>query len=339
MTTHRMDIFIDPRYADEYQRHPLTLVDVGARGGVKQDWRAARRHLRVLGFEPDRREYDRLVAAGRNSGSQDAYFNIALHDRRGSIPLYIARDRGLSSIFEPDRAFIDAFPEAQRFDLEEVENVEVDTLDNQLATRGLDDVDFIKADTQGSELFVLKGAAQALAASALGVEVEVEFTPIYRDQPTFADVDAFMRGLGYLLFDLKPCYWKRAAGWTLGGPYGQIVWADALYLRSVPGLRHALAQMPQERRRSKVLRAISVALLYGYADYALELSRSFDDVLSPADRALIERRLREGAGPHGPLPLFPGRRRIASALRKLWKLCRVPNEGWSVSDPSVGNRD
>ena len=28
MTAHDMDIFIDPRYADEYQRHPLTLVDV-----------------------------------------------------------------------------------------------------------------------------------------------------------------------------------------------------------------------------------------------------------------------------------------------------------------------
>jgi FkbM family methyltransferase len=339
MTAHEMDIFIDPQYADEYQRHPLTLVDVGARGGVKHDWQAARRHLRVLGFEPDRREYDRLVAAARSTGSRDAYFNVALHDRRGSIPLYLARDRGLSSIFEPDRAFLDAFPEAHRFDLEEVENVEVDTLDDQLATRRIDDVDFIKADTQGSELFVLKGASQALARSALGVEVEVEFTPIYRGQPTFADVDAFMRGLGYLLFDLKPCYWKRAAGWTLGGPYGQIVWADALYLRSVPGLRDALAAMPHERRRSKVLRAISVALLYGYADYALELSRSFDDVLSPDDRALIERRLREGAEPRGPLPLFPGRRRIASALRKLWKICRVPNEGWSVSDPSVGNRD
>jgi FkbM family methyltransferase len=339
MTAHEMDIFIDPHYADEYQRHPLTLVDVGARGGVKHDWQAARRHLRVLGFEPDRREYERLVAAARSSGSQDAYFNVALHDRRGSVPLYLARDRGLSSIFEPDRAFLDQFPEAQRFDLEEVENVEVDTLDDQLGTRGIDDVDFIKADTQGSELFVLKGASQVLAGSALGVEVEVEFTPIYRGQPTFADVDAFMRGLGYLLFDLKPCYWKRAAGWTLGGPYGQIVWADALYLRSVPGLRDALAAMPQERRRSKVLRAISVALIYGYADYALELSRSFDDVLSPDDRALIERRLREGAEPRGPLPRFPGRRRIASAFRKLWKICRVPNEGWSVSDPSVGNRD
>jgi len=339
MTTHEMDIFIDPRFADEYHRHPLSLVDVGARGGVKSNWAAARKHLRVLGFEPDRREYDRLVARAQGSAPPAEYFNVALHDRRGSVPLYVAKDRGLSSIFEPDRSFVDAFPESARFDIEEVQHVEVDTLDNQLAARGIDDVDFIKADTQGSELFVLRGGSRALATSGLGVEVEVEFTPIYRDQPTFADVDTFMRGLGYMLFDLKPCYWKRASGWTLGGPYGQVVWADALYLRSAASLRQTLEGTPQARRKSKALRAVSIALLYGYADYALELTASAAGVLTADERRLIEQRLREGGERHGPLPLFPGRRQLASVLRRMWRVCRVPNEGWSVSDAAVGNRD
>jgi FkbM family methyltransferase len=306
---------------------------------VKSNWAAAARHLRVLGFEPDRREYDRLVAAARSAATPAEYFNVALHDRRGSVPLYVARDRGLSSIFEPNRTFLDAFPDAGRFDIEEVENVEVDTLDQQLGARHIDDIDFVKADTQGSELFVLKGASGALAGSAVGVEVEVEFTPIYRDQPTFADVDTFMRGLGYLLFDLKPCYWKREAGWRVGGSYGQIVWADALYLKSIPALTHSVAGLAGNRRRSKVLRAISVALLYGYVDFALELAAAFEGAFPPDEVAVIERRLRAGGEPAGPLPMFPGRRRVASVLRRLWKICRVPNEGWSVSDAGIGNRD
>src|SRR5687768_4480813 len=94
--TQDIDIFIDARFEAEYARHPLTLVDVGARGGVKRNWSAAMRHLRVLGFEPDRREYDRLVESARSGAVQAEYFNVALHDRRGSVPLYIARDRGLS---------------------------------------------------------------------------------------------------------------------------------------------------------------------------------------------------------------------------------------------------
>ncbi len=339
MTSAPMDIFIDPRFETEYGRHPLVLVDVGARGGVKSNWAAATRHLRVLGFEPDPREYERLVEVARTVKGTREYFNIALHDHAGSVPLYIARDRGLSSIFEPDRAFVDAFPQADRFDTEDVQQVAVDTLDNQLRSRAIEDIDFIKADTQGSELFVLQGGEQALRASVLGVEVEVEFTAIYRGQPLFADVDAFMRGVGYLLFDLKPCYWKRAAGWQIGRAYGQIIWADALYLKSVPALNRALAARPARERKSKVLRAISIAILYGYFDYALEIAAMVGDVFTVEERAFVERRLREAGGGHGPLPAFPGRRRVASALRRLWKVCRVPNEGWAVSDAEIGNRD
>ena len=254
------------------------------------------------------------------------------------MPLHLARDRGLSSIFEPDRTFLDAFPDAGRFDIDDVQHVDVDTLDNQLQARNITDIDFIKADTQGSELYVLQGSSRALAASAVGVEVEVEFTPIYKDQPTFADVDAFMRGAGYLLFDLKPCYWKRAAGWKAGGSYGQIVWADALYLKSIPALMQSLATLPPETRKSKVLRAMAVALLYGYVDYALEIGSAARGVLSAEDCSLIERRLRSGEN-IGPLRAFPGRRRLASAFRRLWMVCRLPNEGWSVSDAGIGNRD
>jgi FkbM family methyltransferase len=339
MTQQDADIFIDSRFDAEYARRPISLVDVGARGGLKRNWAAATRHLRVLGFEPDRREYDRLVEHARTASTPGEYFNVALHNQRGSVPLYIARDRGLSSVFEPDRAFLDTFPEAGRFDTDDVQHVEVDTLDNQLRERRIDDIDFIKADTQGSELFVLQGAAHALASSGVGVEVEVEFTPIYKGQPLFADVDTYMRGLGYLLFDLKPCYWKRAAGWKAGGSYGQIVWADALYLKSIPALKEMLAQLPAESRKSKILRAISIALLYGYVDYALEIGASAGAVLTPEEQAVIERRLREHGDHHGPLPVFPGRRRLASAFRRLWKLCRVPNEGWSVSDAGIGNLD
>lgn len=339
MTQQDIDIFIDPRFEAEYRQHPLVLVDVGARGGVKKNWASAGRHLRVLGFEPDTREYDSLVKGAMTSDSPSEYFNVALHHQRGSVPLYIARDRGLSSIFEPDRTFLDTFPDAGRFDTDDVRQVEVDTLDNQLRARNIQDIDFIKADTQGSELFVLKGSAGALAASGIGVEVEVEFTPIYKGQPLFADVDTFMRGLGYLLFDLKPCYWKRAAGWKAGGAYGQIIWADALYLKSVPALQQTLAQVPPHTRKSKVLRAISVALLYGYFDYAIEIAATAGDALSPEERALIDGRIRRRGDDHGPLPMFPGRRRVASAFRRLWKVCRVPNEGWSVSDAGIGNRD
>lgn len=332
-----MDVFIDPRFADLYRRHPLVLVDVGARGGLKSNWSRAQRHLRLLGFEPDEREFNRLVELAGAQGGSNAFFNTALHNRRGPIRLHVARDRGLSSIFEPNREFLDAFPEASRFDTVDVQQVEADSLDDQLRMREITDVDFVKVDTQGSELLVLQGAEDALASSVAGVEVEVEFSAIYKDQPLFADVDTFLRGLGFLLFDLRPCYWKREAGRSLGGPRGQVIWADALYLKSLPALRAGLAPLAPELRQSKVLRAISISLLYGYSDYALEILRVAGDVLTADERGAIERQLREGGGPEGFLSGFPGRRQLAAALHRMWKVCLPRDDAWSVSDAEIGN--
>ncbi len=333
-----MDIFIDPRFDARYREHPLVLVDVGARGGLKSNWAAARRHLRVLGFEPEKREFGQLADAESATDAATKYFDVALHDRRGPLRLHVARDRGLTSMFAPNREFLNDFPEASRFDTVDVHEVQADTLDHHLETHGLSDVDFMKVDTQGSELLVLQGATRMLQTSILGVEAEVEFTPIYSGQPLFAEVDSFLRGLGFLLFDLRPCYWKRAAGRGIGGPRGQIIWADALYLKSAPALRASAASFDAARQAGKWLKAISIALLYGYFDYALELARTADG-LQPDERALIEQRLRENGEGQGALPKFPGKRPAAAAFRRLSKLCMDSDDSWSISDAELGNFD
>ena len=330
-----MNIFLAPRFAESYETNPLLLVDVGARGGLKRDWQAARPHLRVVGFEPEQREFEKLAQKSPGDNST-RILNVALHSAEGPLRFHVARDRGLSSIFEPNRRFLDAFPDSARFDTTDTQQVAADTLDNVLRAHGIADADFIKVDTQGSELFVLRGAAATLASSMVGVEVEVEFTPIYTGQPLFADVDSFMRGLGYMLFDLRPCYWKREAGRAIGGPRGQIIWADALYLKSIDALRTAVTALDPSLRRGKILKAISVALLYGYCDYALDIAHNAGDMLSDGDKAAIEASLKQ-AKVTARFQAVPGRRYLAAGLYRLWKTFRQRDDSWSVSSPRLGN--
>jgi hypothetical protein len=172
-----------------------------------------------------------------------------------------------------------------------------------------------------------------------GVEVEVEFTPIYRDQPLFADVDAFLRQRGFLLFDLRPVYWKREGGRNIGGPWGQIMWADALYLKELPAVKRTVDHLPAESRKGKTLRAASIALLYGYYDYALEIVDNSGDVLARDERAIIRQRLQTYGKRRGVLPQFPGKRLVRGVLHRLWNLCRDRDEGWSISAAKLGNPD
>lgn len=334
----RMDVFIDPRFEAEYARRPLVLVDVGARGGLKKNWAAAARHLRLLGFEPDANEYRRLAEAGQTSSPSRVFLNAALADRTGPIQLHVARDAGLSSVFEPNRPFLDAFPAADRFDIVDTRTVPADTMDRQLREHALSDVDFVKVDTQGSELLVLRGATDTLASAMFGVEVEVEFAPVYRDQPLFADVDQFLRERGYQLFDLRPVYWKRAAGQHVGGPRGQIAWADALYFRTPSAYAAVLASLPPDVARSKVLRALSICLLYGYADLALDVLRSLGGILGADERAVIEERVRRG-GQADAMNGVPGRRLAAAVLHRLWRAVVPRDDAWSVSRSEIGNLD
>jgi hypothetical protein len=146
-----------------------------------------------------------------------------------------------------------------------------------------------------------------------------------------------MRERGFLLFDLRPCYWKRAAGRAIGGPRGQIVWADALYLKSGDALAAMVAAVPSDERRAKALKAITISLLYGYHDYALELARQSGGTLGDADRRAIETLLMNTVEAGGALQKVPGRRHIASVLHRLWRVFRQRGDDWSISNPRLGN--
>ena len=74
-----------------------------------------------------------------------------------------------------------------------------DTLDSQLALHAIDDIDFIKMDTQGCELPILQGSTVTLERT-VGMQIEVAFSPIYQDQPLFSDVAAHL-GRGRRAFD------------------------------------------------------------------------------------------------------------------------------------------
>jgi FkbM family methyltransferase len=314
-------LFSEPDLAHVWRDHPLVLVDVGARGGLPPHWQAVDRFIKVIGFEPDQRSFDSL-----GQRQNVTYLKVGLSAEKGTIPLFLTRDAGDSSVFRPNQALLAKFPRAERFDVVGTTTMAVDTLDNQLREHAIDDVDFIKIDTQGSELAILSGAPRTLAAAVCGLELEVEFCPIYEEQPLFADVDRHVSALGFRLFDLKPTYWKREAGRTAGGEKGQMVFADALYLRDFSVLRNALEGSAGDRKAlSKVYRYLGVCAVYGYHDYALDILETARDLFPRSEFELLERRLRSSANRHRRVPNFRGRAQLARLLKQLGNLLSVPN--------------
>ena len=106
--------------------------------------------------------------------------------------------------------------------------LEMRTLDQVVGAHDLPGPWLLKLDVQGYELEVLKGGGETLARSE-AVFLEVSFIPYNRDAPLFAEVVAWMRARGLVIYDL--CSTRRRA------TDGALFQGDVLFVREDSALR------------------------------------------------------------------------------------------------------
>jgi FkbM family methyltransferase len=228
MTTHRSnDGLIDLVRPDRL----TSVVDIGANpidGDAPYKDMLQRRLCRLVGFDPQPDALTRLNAAKTDL---ETYLPYAIGDGEDHS-LKMCRGIGFASLLQPDEKTLTHFP---RFS--ELGRV---VSEIKLSTRRLDDVeeitdvDFLKIDVQGSELSVFKNGRRRLA-TAVAVQTEVSFVPLYKNQPVFGDVDLELRSLGFIPHMFSAINKKMIA--PMMGPddataLNQVVEADVVYVRN-----------------------------------------------------------------------------------------------------------
>lgn len=274
---------------------PLTLVDVGVRWGFEPRWAALVPSARLIGFDADEAECERLRASHRDVPGV-TFAAAALSDREGQARLHLTEEPASSSLFEPDAELI-----ARRRGMETMREVArttiaTTTLEAWARTAGVGWIDGLKLDVQGAELAILRGAG-ALLDGVRVLDLEVEFNPIYRSQPLFADVDAFLRERGFALWRLGELthYGLPGAGRAgtvterqtfsdgplvhrVGG--GQLVWGRARYVRA------AAADRPTTAAWDEHVRDACAAWAFELDDVALAAVRRAAPTHAAAARSL-----------------------------------------------------
>ena len=79
---------------------------------------------------------------------------------------------------------------------------------------------FIKADVQGYEREVLKGAT-GLWSSVVGLQLEMAFVPLYAGQSSYRELICDLNALGFDLWDLRSLLVDQVTG--------RMLWADAVF--------------------------------------------------------------------------------------------------------------
>lgn len=185
----------------------LTCIDAGAAGGLS-DLKKLRKFINLYSFEPLKSEQHKLKAKetfNREFKSHNI-FPIGLYSSNGEFLFYSAEKPSMSSMLEFDEEQFDFHFGLCRGSAEWKKGLSIISKEN-IKTISLDEftsqkVDFLKLDTQGTELEILKGAENLLNNNKISV-IKTEFSniPVYKNQCTFSEIDSYLKANGFILID------------------------------------------------------------------------------------------------------------------------------------------
>ena len=204
------------------REHGIDLVfDVGANIG-QYGWELREHGYagRIVSFEPLSGPFRELAGLSAKLPPWTAV-NIGLGDRSGMATIHVAGNSECSSLL-PLSARQIAADASVRYVAEE--QVQLSTLREVWDDHcGPDDRAYVKIDAQGFERNIIRGAGPVLA-KALGIQLELSFTPLYEGERPFQETVDEMRSLGFLLRTVEPMY--------VDPTNGELLQLDAVFFRA-----------------------------------------------------------------------------------------------------------
>ncbi len=264
--------------SDRLNNMHITICNVGSRKTSDRydygalGWQIFAPHLSIYGFDADADACAEANAdlASRSINWQEQQIPLALGNTVGEATLYVTKHPMCSSLFVPNEPYLSRFSTLLELaELDFTVELETTTLDNACQAAAIETIDFLQVDVQGADLMVLEGATELLSRSILALQIEVEFSPLYVDQPLFADVDSYVRNQGFTLFDLTGAARRVRARSPISSSArpGQLLWSDALYFRDLlqPD------RNPGFKTPAQLLKLACIADVLDFPDYTLEL--------------------------------------------------------------------
>ncbi len=192
--------------------------DVGANEGQSvREFQKIFKNARIYAFEPAKECFQRLNSRVRSSDVH--LYNFALGNENVKRQFWNYEDSCLSSVLELDGHGENRFRGSK---VKSKEVIDIKTIDWFLGQEQIKKIDLLKIDTQGYDLQVLQGAAQALQDGVIdNVFIELNFVRIYQNQSDARRISDFLAEYGFYLVDY---YDKERQGHRLA-------WCNALYSR------------------------------------------------------------------------------------------------------------
>ena len=249
-------------FSSWFERQGLVVnyLDVGARGDVSEPWSLfPPGAIKVIGFEPDPEECARLT----KMYPERKYYPNALWGEASTRPFYLCEWASTSSMYPPAETNNRQYRPNHWTGRIPVKTLEVACVAMDSIVPAEDSPDFIKIDTQGAELEILRGSERLLRQGAPMVLAETWCAEVYAGMPLTHDIMAFMYKLGYQVFDLNVAAAWQHKNTVLSEAYckAKTIGFDLLFVKRLDQIDF--------KHEEELLKFAGLCELFGFRDYAM----------------------------------------------------------------------
>jgi FkbM family methyltransferase len=180
--------------------HPV-LLDVGAAGAHPKIWQPIARQSRYVGFDPDHRESSQ---ASKETFYQAAFINEAVtEDQASEVSFYLTRSPYCSSRLKPDSKSLESFLFSDLFVVEREARVRATNLNEVLRRLNLPVIDWIKLDTQGTDLRLFQSLRPEIRDRVLALDIEPGLINAYKGEDLFVEAHKELTHSGFWLSSIE----------------------------------------------------------------------------------------------------------------------------------------
>jgi len=224
----------------------IVALDVGAQGGFNENIFPKKYNdfFSPIMVEPIKDEADKLKKENYKVISKGLWSNNCVKK------LYIMKKRlGSSSLYKPNKDAYALYDLKKKnypsFEVSNEIDIECTTIKESLNNLNIKKLDFLKIDTQGAEIEILKGLGNYFP---LLLKIEVQIVPMYENIPDWSELINHLYKLNYMT-----CEWEEIGNHATHSP----VEMDMLFIPNY--LNHAGKELIMSRKN----KFISLMLIFG----------------------------------------------------------------------------
>ena len=217
---YKSDPFLDQEYLMKGTNN-LIIFDVGAHYGESVvKYLKHFKNSKIYSFEPFEDSFKILNETVKNETNVET-LNIALGNLVGFVDFHINKSSATNSILPTHKNGSITWSENL---LDTLVNIKVpsSTIDDFVEKKGIDKIDILKLDTQGTEYLIIEGARETIKKGRIRiVYMEIIILPTYQGQKYFDEILLLMRVNGFKLFKMYDFSFNR---------FGELRQVDAVFI-------------------------------------------------------------------------------------------------------------